>query len=215
MARSATSPTTPGPPTPPDRRWGRAPTRLGIEVDDATAEIDANDFLGSPVVESSFSHRYGLASHRVSLQLGSAAVLHPGSGVVFSWRPGPLLARPAADQEGLVGAGRPLPTNATVPGAFLPTEGLDEPLVPLRGVRCIYEQELGGDLNGYVADPMSETMRPPHVVGAALDLTLACGGGPLALGSEYDEFADVAHLDAFESADGVVRRLRRSMAGAP
>lgn len=105
--------------------------------------------------------------------------------------------------------------DATVPGALLPTEGLDEPLVPLRGVRCIYEQELGGDLNGYVADPMSKAMRPPHVVGAALVLTLACGGRSLALGSEYDEFADVAHLDAFESADGVVRRLRRLGAGAP
>lgn len=246
------------------------PTQLSLEVDDATAEIDANDFLRSPVAESSFFHQYGLASHRVSLQLGSTAVLHPGSGVVFSWRPGPLLARPPVTLEGLIGAGRPLPADATMPKALLPCESLDEPMVPLRSVRCVdayhhlgivdaprdlvareqvverlyqaqaglpagfsfvvldawrdrelqaalvdhYKEELGGDLNGYVADPMSTTMRPPHVVGGALDLTLAYGGRPLALGSEYDEFADVAHFDAFESADSLVRRLRRLMAGA-
>lgn len=75
-----------------------------------------------------------------------------------------------------------------------------------------YESLNGGSIDGFVADPGSVTMRPPHVVGGALDLTLAFKGVPLALGSKYDDFSPVAHLHAFEAEDSVVRRLRRLMA---
>lgn len=77
-----------------------------------------------------------------------------------------------------------------------------------------YESVHGGSVAGYVADPDSITMRPPHVVGAAVDLTLSFHGQPLALGSAYDEFSPAAHLDAFEGSDSTVRRLRRLMAEA-
>lgn len=73
---------------------------------------------------------------------------------------------------------------------------------------------LHGSVSDYVADPTSSVMRPPHVVGAALDLTLSYRGQPLALGSLYDDFTAAAHLDAYEHEDSTIRRLRRLMARA-
>jgi D-alanyl-D-alanine dipeptidase len=39
---------------------------------------------------------------------------------------------------------------------------------------------------------------PPHVTGGALDLTLSFKGTPLQLGSPYNEFQPLAHIDALE-----------------
>jgi D-alanyl-D-alanine dipeptidase len=66
----------------------------------------------------------------------------------------------------------------------------------------------------YVASIDSNSMRPPHVTGGAVDVTLAYRGKPLALGTDYDSFNPSAHLCAFESIDGIVRRLRRVLASA-
>ncbi len=243
-------------------------TQLSLEVDDATAEIDTNDFLQASGAETHFFHQFGLASHRVTLQTGSGAVLHPGSGVVFSWRPGPLLAPIPASLDEWLEAGEPLPVHPGPPSAPVPCEERDEPLVPIDGVRCLdayyrigvidsprelvareevvrrlgvaqaklppgfglvvldawrsldlqtrlvelYRDMYPDGVDGYVADPSSQVMRPPHVVGGALDLTLSYGGRPLALGSAYDEFSDAAHLDAYEGTDSPVRRLRRLLA---
>ncbi|HEV7760517.1 MAG TPA: M15 family metallopeptidase, partial [Acidimicrobiales bacterium] len=245
-------------------------TQLAIEVDDTTSEVDANAFLRSPHADTNFFHHFGLASHRVTLQTAADAVLHPGSGVVFDWRPGPLLARVPSGLDPFLEQGDPVPRHPGLPTKLVDCEARAEPLVPIEGVRCVdayhqlghvdaprtfvareevarrivlaqaslppgftlvvldawrspelqrqlsemYREQHGPDADVYVADPSSETMRPPHVVGAALDLTLAYGGRPLALGSAYDEFSEAAHLDAFEGADSTVRRLRRLMAKA-
>jgi D-alanyl-D-alanine dipeptidase len=66
----------------------------------------------------------------------------------------------------------------------------------------------------YIASVTGEGMRPPHVTGGAVDVTLAWNGVPLALGSDYDSFDHSSHYDAFESSDGVPRRLRRMLAAA-
>lgn len=66
----------------------------------------------------------------------------------------------------------------------------------------------------FVAELDSEGIRPPHLTGGAVDVTLALHGVPLALGTDYDEFSGNARLTAFEDADGVTRRLRRMLAAA-
>ena len=65
---------------------------------------------------------------------------------------------------------------------------------------------------GFVADPDDRITPPPHTTGAAVDLTLAFESVPLALGTDFDDFDDRAHLAALEAPGGseperVLRRL--------
>lgn len=50
---------------------------------------------------------------------------------------------------------------------------------------------------------------PPHLTGGAVDLTLTWQRRPLALGTGFDEFTDLAQARAFEHVPGPVRTLRR------
>lgn len=77
-----------------------------------------------------------------------------------------------------------------------------------------YTDAFQSKLKDYIADPASTTMRPPHVVGGAVDLTLGYRGTPLELGSRYDDFSDLAHFGAFETIDSSIRRLRRMLSSA-
>jgi D-alanyl-D-alanine dipeptidase len=67
---------------------------------------------------------------------------------------------------------------------------------------------------GWVADPDDEVVPPPHSTGAAVDLTLAWQGTPLALGTDFDAFEPTAHLAALEGTPGFEpdRALRRLLA---
>lgn len=75
-------------------------------------------------------------------------------------------------------------------------------------------------VEGFVSDPDDAVLLPPHVAGAAVDLTLTHRGRPLALGTDFDALVPEAALDWFEtSSDGspgaeLVRRLRRLLAAA-
>lgn len=245
-------------------------TQLSLEVADPTVLIHANDFMLDPSLDIHFFHQYGLASHRVVVQTKGNSVLHPGSGVVFSWEPGELLAPVPAALDNRLPEGSPLPVEVALPTVLVPTAARDEPLVPISGVRCIdayhrlgllevprelqarkevvyrlndarirlpngfdfivldgwraeslqarilehYRHVMSGAVDGYVADPQSTAMRPAHMVGGAVDLTLAYQGRPLALGSLYDDFTLAAHLHAYEATDSTVRRLRRLMGEA-
>lgn len=69
-----------------------------------------------------------------------------------------------------------------------------------------------GPTESFVAALSADAMRPPHTTGGAVDLTLAWEARPLALGTDFDAFTDLAHLHAFEGVDGRERRLRRLLA---
>lgn len=81
-----------------------------------------------------------------------------------------------------------------------------------------YSMRSSRDIAGYVADPDSMELIPGHVTGGAVDLTLAHHGRPLAIGSDYDEFSDEAHLLSLEghlplSREGVWRRYLGTLLG--
>jgi D-alanyl-D-alanine dipeptidase len=63
----------------------------------------------------------------------------------------------------------------------------------------------------YVADPDDPRLLPPHTTGGAVDLTLTWNGIELALGTDYDSFADAAHVATLESDASApkARDLRR------
>lgn len=68
---------------------------------------------------------------------------------------------------------------------------------------------------GYVSDPDSATIVPPHTTGGAVDLTLSWQRRPLALGTQFDSFEPTAWTDAFEPAGPEpVRSLRRLLTQA-
>lgn len=92
-------------------------------------------------------------------------------------------------------------------------------LVLLDGTRTLSEQlslvEFYGaksSESGYVAAVDHQSIRPPHVTGGALDITLSWEGVPLALGTDFDDFSDAARLHAFEHQPGAIRELRRGLA---
>lgn len=63
---------------------------------------------------------------------------------------------------------------------------------------------------GFVTEPsVDPATPPPHTTGGTVDVTLTWGGVPLALGSNFDQFDDFAHLHAFESEDSALRNMRR------
>ena len=72
---------------------------------------------------------------------------------------------------------------------------------------------------GFVARPSADPLQPtPHSTGGTVDLTLSWNGTPLALGTDFDEFSELAHADALESPAGetarVARDLRRMLVSA-
>jgi len=73
-----------------------------------------------------------------------------------------------------------------------------------------------GLTSDYVADPDDATLVAPHTTGGAVDLTLAYEGVPLALGTEFDDFSPMAHLDSLEGHAewDMPALLRRMLAGA-
>lgn len=64
---------------------------------------------------------------------------------------------------------------------------------------------------GFVTDPAQSS--PPHLTGAAVDVTLAFDTVPLGLGTGFDEFSTAAHLTAFDAVPGPVRTLRQMLTG--
>lgn len=92
-------------------------------------------------------------------------------------------------------------------------------LVVLDGWRSLGEQvsllehyAKGGPTDGFVASVDESGIRPPHMTGGAVDLTLSWNRVPLALGSDFDSFDGAARLHAFEHLPGIVRDLRRVLA---
>jgi D-alanyl-D-alanine dipeptidase len=68
---------------------------------------------------------------------------------------------------------------------------------------------------GYVADPNPDPAAPPpHLTGGTVDLTLTLDGTPLALGTGFDDFTDLAAADSLEAVPGASRELRRLLTDA-
>lgn len=88
-------------------------------------------------------------------------------------------------------------------------------------VRALYAHYYGNGSTlepGFLADPDRPGPPPPHLTGAAVDLTLTWSGHALSLGTPFDEFSDRAHLASLEAADEgpdrVARDLRRVLHAA-
>lgn len=77
-----------------------------------------------------------------------------------------------------------------------------------------YERQSDQSVDGFVADPFSTIVIPPHTTGGAIDLTLAWRGAVLGLGTDFDAFAPQSAPAWFESHPGheTARDLRRLLA---
>jgi zinc D-Ala-D-Ala dipeptidase len=63
---------------------------------------------------------------------------------------------------------------------------------------------------GFVAEPIADrTTPPPHSTGGTVDCTLTIDGIPLALGTDFDDFSDLAWAHACEGSHTPDRELRR------
>jgi zinc D-Ala-D-Ala dipeptidase len=63
---------------------------------------------------------------------------------------------------------------------------------------------------GFVAEPIADRATPPpHSTGGTVDCTLTLDGIPLALGTDFDDFSDLAWTHAFEAQATPDRELRR------
>ena len=71
------------------------------------------------------------------------------------------------------------------------------PLALQRALMAHYGAEATS--NGYVSSASEPGFVPPHVSGGAVDLTLDAGRGPLALGTQFDDFTTKAHATSLES----------------
>lgn len=80
------------------------------------------------------------------------------------------------------------------------------PLTFQRALLSYYAGRHAGSLAGYVADP-DAAIAPPHCTGGTVDVTLAWNGEPLALGTDFDEFSQLAAPAALED-DGAPRAAR-------
>jgi D-alanyl-D-alanine dipeptidase len=80
-----------------------------------------------------------------------------------------------------------------------------------------YRSTANTQLDGFVADPADARLVAPHTTGGAVDLTLAYRGIPLALGTDFDDFTELAAPAALEAsidpAGRLTRDLRRLLAG--
>ena len=191
----------------PSLRWLTDPADTGLRVDDLPAGTPivaprgaADRARGIPVADDGdplVPVAPRLAVHDVYAQLG------------FTTKPPQVQLRSAVLDQ-LVAAQAQLPAGLT--------------LVVIDGWRTrAFQRELRdhyapryASLDGFVSDPDDADLVPPHVTGGAVDLTLAAGGHPLALGTDFDAFEDAAAVDWFERTDGfeLVRRLRRCLATA-
>lgn len=61
-----------------------------------------------------------------------------------------------------------------------------------------YRALAGEDLGLYVSDPANTVLMAPHTTGGAVDLTLTVDGVPVAMGTDFDSFADAAHVRALD-----------------
>lgn len=83
---------------------------------------------------------------------------------------------------------------------------------PLSLQRDIYEAAYADPSlpPGFVSFPSEDPATPPpHLTGGAVDLTLMWQGHALRLGTDFDDFTDVAHTAALEQEAGLIRELRR------
>lgn len=61
------------------------------------------------------------------------------------------------------------------------------------------EEKIKKEMPGFVAYPSTDPAKPaPHQTGAAIDLTLADEDGWLEMGTDFDDFTEVAYLDYYE-----------------
>jgi len=68
-------------------------------------------------------------------------------------------------------------------------------------VRALYDHFYGPSSTlepGFLADPDDPDVVPPHLTGAAVDLTLAWEGTALALGTHFDDFTDRSWVHSLE-----------------
>jgi D-alanyl-D-alanine dipeptidase len=78
-----------------------------------------------------------------------------------------------------------------------------------------YQAQVQGSVDGFVSDPWSETLVPPHTTGGAVDLTMSWRGAVLGLGTDFDSFLPESAPAAFEDRPrSSVRDLRRLLASA-
>lgn len=77
-----------------------------------------------------------------------------------------------------------------------------------------YQNQEEQPLEGYVSDPYSTTLIPPHATGGAVDLTLAWHGAVLGLGTDFDDFSKRSWPASLEGVPGpsTARDLRRLLA---
>jgi D-alanyl-D-alanine dipeptidase len=76
-----------------------------------------------------------------------------------------------------------------------------------------YQAQAQGSVQGFVADPESKTLIPPHTTGGAVDLTLSWRGAVRGLGTDFDSFLPESAPAALENcAAGSARDLRRLLA---
>lgn len=63
---------------------------------------------------------------------------------------------------------------------------------------------------GFVAEPLADLdAPPPHTTGGTVDCTLTFEGIPLALGTDFDDFTELAFPQSLEDTPVVERELRR------
>jgi D-alanyl-D-alanine dipeptidase len=68
-------------------------------------------------------------------------------------------------------------------------------------IRALYDHFYGPGSTlepGFLANPDDPDVIPPHLTGAAVDLTLAWQGQPLALGTHFDDFTSAAWVHSLE-----------------
>jgi D-alanyl-D-alanine dipeptidase len=78
-------------------------------------------------------------------------------------------------------------------------------------VRALYDHFYGPGSTlepGFLANPDDPDVIPPHLTGAAVDLTLAWQGTPLALGTHFDDFTPVAWVHSLEEGGPAAGDLR-------
>lgn len=85
---------------------------------------------------------------------------------------------------------------------------------PLALQRDIYDAAYADETlpAGYVSVPSEDPQTPPpHLSGGTVDVTLTFDGHPLRLGTDFDDFTELAAADSLESTPGTERELRRML----
>ncbi len=173
-------------------RWGGSPARVEFT---SRAETEGRPFPAADPLDR------GLDSSAASMTRSAEGILSDVGGKV-------------AQEEG-----KPRSRSPTI--CFGGCGTIQRALVVLDAWRSLTDQQRlldyykrSGPTRGFVAEVGLQSIRPPHVTGGAVDLTLSHLGVPLALGTQFDSFTKLANLHFFEVEDGLIRRLRRSLAAA-